>query len=98
MLSKENNALQNRLNVILYMCSVNREVTCSELLDELVVDMSPSRLNVLLKGLVKKGFVTMRGVTRQTHYYTLKDEVVQQIAQSLEARKNNKFTAGSKAA
>lgn len=89
-------ALKNRLNVILYMNSVNREVTCSELLDELIVDLSTSKLNHLLKRLVIDGFVTMRGVTRQTHYYTLKSEVAEQIAQSIEARNSTK--AGSKAA
>ena len=88
--------LKNRINVILYMNSVNREVTCSELLDELVVDLSQSKLNQLLKGLVADGFASMRGTRRQTHYYTLNNEVVEQIQHSLEAR--NKTQAGRKAA
>lgn len=92
-------ALKNRINVILYMNRVNREVTCAELLDELVVDMSVSKLNHLLKRLVADGFATMRGVTRQTHYYTLKNEIVEQIAQSVESRsKTHSGAAGSKAA
>lgn len=88
--------LKNRINVILYMNGVNREVTCSELLDELVVDLSQSKLNRLLKGLVVDGFATMRGTSKQTHYYTLKNEVVEQIKQSLEARSS--IQTGSKAA
>lgn len=96
MLEASNNALKNRLDVMLYMVSVNREVTCTELLDELVVELSVSKLNHLLKRLVATGFVTMRGTSRQTHYYTIKNEVVEQMQYSLQARNSNKV--GSKAA
>ena len=83
---KANIALNHRLDVILYMIKANREVTCRELLDELVVDLTPCKLNILLKSLVVNGLATMRGEKRKTHYYILNVEFVDRVKQSFELR------------
>ena len=83
---KANISLNNRMDVILYMISVNREVTCRELLDKNIVDLTPSKLTVLLKSLVANGLATIRGENKKTHYYMLNNEFVQRVKQSLQLR------------